>query len=127
MKKYLILLMLVVVLPLSAQVHYLQATKFTASDGYSTSTQDSNVRIIIDLDRNHCEIYSAETQVIDYVPERKYTDSNNYEVLECYGTDSYYRKIRFILYTHPVKNIVLIQVTYSDISYVYTCYVRAPF
>jgi len=75
----------------------------------------------LDLSRQRCIIYSNETQIIDFLVDRKYFKDGYYEV-EGKATDSEYKNISFnISVSTTGKNIVIITIGYSDLAYSYSC------
>lgn len=77
--------------------------------------------ITLDLSRQRCIIYSNETQIIDFLVDRKYFKDGYYEV-EGKATDSEYKNISFdISVSTTGENIVIITIGYSDLAYSYSC------
>jgi nitrate reductase cytochrome c-type subunit len=126
MKKLLLLLILVLGISAGTQAQSinLKATKLTISDGTNVVTKDVDLNITIDLNSERCVIYSNKIQIIDFSVYRTYVDKDKYTVLECNATDSNYKTILFSILQHPTDNFIIIQITYSDVSYCYSCYIK---
>ena len=72
----------------------------------------SNIPISMDADRKRIEIYSDETQIIDYVGFE--TLDNNNLFFGSFATDSDYKKIYIKLYVLP-NDIAFLEVQYSNV------------
>lgn len=127
MKTIILLLMLTLTMSLSSQEYYLQATKMSISDGVSVESFDSDVKMILNIDTKRCIIYSKKMQIIDYEVDREFVDEDDYSVTECVATDSDYKNIKFTLLIHPTLNIILVQVIYRDLGYIYKCHLVSEF
>lgn len=127
MKTIILLLMLTLTMSLSSQEYYLQATKMSISDGVSVESFDSDVKMILNIDTKRCIIYSKKMQIIDYEVDREFIDEDDYSVTECVATDSYYKNIKFTLLIHPALNIILVQIIYRDLGYIYKCHLVSEF
>lgn len=127
MKTIILLLMLTLTMSLSSQEYYLQATKMSISDGVSVESFDSDVKMILNIDTKRCIIYSKKMQIIDYEVDREFVDEDDYSVTECVATDSDYKNIKFTLLIHPTLNIILVQVIYRDLGYMYKCHLVSKF
>lgn len=125
MKKLLFLLILILGISINAQAQdlHLKARMITVSDGITTFSEEVNINVILNLDKEKCVIYSKKTQIIDFSPFRVYKDEDNYTVIECNATDTNYKNITFIILKHPTSSFTILQVVYSDINYAYSCYV----
>ena len=125
MKKLLFLLILILGISINAQAQdlYLKAKMIVVSNGTTTLSEEVDINVILNLDKERCVIYSKKTQIIDFSPFRVYKDKDNYTVIECNATDTNYKNITFIILKHPTTNFTILQVIYSDIAYAYSCYV----
>jgi hypothetical protein len=125
MKKLLFLLILVLGISINTQAQELnlKAKRIVVSDGTSTVDEEVDIKVVLNLDKERCVIYSKTTQIIDFEPFRVYKDEDNYTVIECNATDTNYKNITFTILKHPTSSFTIIQVVYSDISYAYSCYI----
>ena len=83
---------------------------------------DVNLDVTLDIARQHCTIYSNEVQRIDYIILREYQGSDGYYEIDAKATDSNYKQISFDISINTTGlNIVIITITYSDVSYAYRC------
>ena len=125
MKKLLFLLILVLGISINTQAQELnlKAKRIVVSDGTSTVDEEVDIKVVLNLDKERCVIYSKTTQIIDFEPFRVYKDEDNYTVIECNATDTNYKNISFTILKHPTTSFTIIQVIYSDIVYAYSCYV----
>ena len=125
MKKLLFLLILVLGISINTQAQELnlKAKRIVVSDGTSTVDEEVDIKVVLNLDKERCVIYSKTTQIIDFEPFRVYKDEDNYTVIECNATDTNYKNITFTILKHPTSSFTIIQVIYSDIVYAYSCYV----
>lgn len=125
MKKLLFLLILILGISVNTQAQdlRLKAKMITISDGTKTLSKKVDINVILNLDKERCVIYSKETQIIDFSPNRVYKDEDNYTVVECSATDTNYKNITFIMLKHPKTSFTILQIIYKDIAYSYSCYV----
>ena len=125
MKKLLFLLILVLGISINTQAQELnlKAKRIVVSDGTSTVDEEVDIKVVLNLDKERCVIYSKTTQIIDFEPFRVYKDEDNYTVIECNATDTNYKNITFTILKHPTTSFTIIQVVHSDISYAYSCYI----
>ncbi len=100
----------------------LRAKRIVIVDAYkNVDSKLVDFPITLDLSRQRCIIYSNETQIIDFLVDRKYFKDGYYEV-EGKATDSEYKNISFnISVSTTGKNIVIITIGYSDLAYSYSC------
>jgi hypothetical protein len=126
MKKLLVLLILALTLSVSvsAQNFILKATSVTYSTGTKINTERVDIDAVINFDEARCVIYSKETQIIDFEIIRTYTDEDQYTVMEYDATDTKYKNIGFTILIHPTDNLVLLSISYNNITYIYTCYIK---
>ena len=83
---------------------------------------DVNLDVTLDIARQHCTIYSNEVQRIDYIILREYQGNDGYYEIDAKATDSNYKQISFDISINTTGlNIVIITITYSDVSYAYRC------
>lgn len=124
MKKLLFLLILILGISVNTQAQELRlkAKRIIVTDGTSTVDEEVDINVILNLEEERCVIYSKETQIIDFSPNRVYKDEDNYTVVECSATDTNYKNITFIMLKHPKTSFTILQIIYKDIAYSYSCY-----
>ena len=125
MRTFLTMLLLTVVLLVSAQsiprsgTYELRALKSTLILRDASYESDAPVRAIINFRTQQCVIETENTQIIDYVLMRYYTDSDGYLVMETAATDTNYRNIDFKMAIHPDNKYIIITVEYANRAYLY--------
>lgn len=125
MKKFLVLL--VVILTLSANMQAenikLKAFSMTYTANGQIHTERVNIDIYVNFEISRCVIFSNSTQVIDFKVIRTYLDADNFTVMECNATDTNYNNIKFEILSHTTENKVMILISYNNLTYIYSCYV----
>ena len=125
MRTFLTMLLLTVVLLVSAQsiprsgTYELRALKSTLILKEASYESDAPVRATINFRTQQCVIETENTQIIDYVLMRYYTDSDGYLVMETAATDTNYRNIDFKMAIHPDNKYIIITIEYADRAYLY--------
>lgn len=125
MRTFLTMLLLTAVLLVSAQsiprsgTYELRALKSTLILRDASYESDAPVRAIINFRTQQCVIETENTQIIDYVLMRYYTDSDGYLVMETAATDTNYRNIDFKMAIHPDNKYIIITVEYANRAYLY--------
>ena len=125
MRAFLTMLLLAVVLSVSAQsitsgdTYELRALKSTLILKNASYESDDPFRATINFRTQQCVMETENTQIIDYVLMRYYTDSDGYLVMETAATDTNYRNIDFKMAIHPNNKYMIITVEYADRAYLY--------
>jgi len=115
MNKLLFVLILVLLsTPLCSQSYWFNGSSMSYKmPGESWSTPVStNIPISMDADRKRIEVYSDETQIIDYVGFETLDNNNLY--FGSFATDSDYKKIYIKLYVLP-NDVAYLEIQYSNI------------
>lgn len=125
MKKFLVLLVVILTLSVNTQAENFKFKAFsiTHTANGQIHTERVNIDIYVDFEISRCVIFSNSTQVIDFEVIRTYLDADNFTVMECNATDTNYNNIKFEILSHATENKVMILVSYSNLTYIYSCYV----
>ena len=122
MKHLMILLFITLSFNTMAQKYALNAHYLIMGDETGKTIKDEvDVDMVLDINKNRLVIYSAETQIIDYEPIRRYVDEDNYSVTENIATDSNWKDIRLDFHINTKTGSFLVTITYPSYAYVYVC------
>lgn len=125
MKKFLVLLVVILTLSVNTQAENfkLKAFSMTHTANGQIHTERVNIDIYVNFEISRCVIFSNSTQVIDFEVIRTYLDADNFTVMECNATDTNYNNIKFEILSHATENKVMFLISYSNLTYIYSCYV----
>ena len=125
MKKFLVLLVVILTLSVNTQAGNikLKAFSMTHTANGQIHTNRVDIDIYLNFETSRCVIFSSSTQVIDFKAIRTYLDADNFTVMECSATDTNYKNIKFEILSHATENKVMILISYNDLTYIYSCYV----
>lgn len=125
MKKFLVLLVVILTLSVNTQAENfkLKAFSMTHTANGQIHTNRVDIDIYLNFETSRCVIFSNSTQIIDFKAIRTYLDADNFTVMECSATDTNYNNIEFEILSHATENKVMILISYNDLTYIYSCYV----
>lgn len=124
MKKFLVLLVVILTLSVNTQAENFKFKAFsmTHTANGQIHSERVNIDIYVNFEISRCVIFSNSTQVIDFEVIRTYLDADNFTVMECNATDTNYNNIKFEILSHATENKVMILISYSNLTYIYSCY-----
>ena len=124
MKKFLVLLVVILTLSVNTQAKdfKLKAFSMTHTANGQIHTNRVDIDIYVNFEISRCVIFSNSTQVIDFKAIRTYLDADNFTVMECSATDTNYNNIEFEILSHATENKVMVLISYNDLTYIYSCY-----
>lgn len=122
-----LILLLLTGMSLCAQnYHYLQVTELIIKGDNTMISFNTYLKIAISFELGRCEIDSKDPQIIDFEEMRSFISLDGYTVKECVATDTDYKDITFTMSVHPEKEKMFVEVSYSNISFVYVCHAIEP-
>ena len=123
MKKVLLMFtMIVLTLSSYSQGNFkLKSFDFNYIENDDITTIKTEVDMYLNLNTRVLSIYSEETQIFNFYPQRIYKE-DKYDILECDARDQEGVNCLLRIYTHEKENFMIIKVDYRNFSYFYTCY-----